>query len=162
MSIPDAKNSKTIHSFVSVGDDFSKSSTPGRCCEVSTAADKERIEEERRQKERKEERLSWHFPLVGLLGWTAASICGLFRSKGISWQLMIGMLQDCHGVLNETYFYQLDFSTKQVVQTLRWFLWCRNGGPKGEKRSRSNGRETWWQRNAKLKIALNFTIPKGN
>eukprot|EP00434_Breviolum_minutum_P009462 symbB.v1.2.008333.t1/scaffold507.1/size305965/3 len=28
----------------------------GRCCEVSTAADKERIEEERRQKERKEER----------------------------------------------------------------------------------------------------------
>lgn len=30
-----------------------------------------------------------------------------------------------------------------------------------EKRSRSNGRETWWQRNAKLKIAPKFYPPKG-
>ena len=68
MSIPDPKIQNPYTPSSRLGMISPSHRPPGRCCEVSTAADKERIEEERRQKERKEERLSWHFPLVGLLG----------------------------------------------------------------------------------------------
>lgn len=60
------------------------------------------------------------FSTGGAVGMNSGIHMWLVQIKGHFMTVdVIGMLQGCHGVLNETYFYQLDFSTKQVVQTLR-------------------------------------------
>lgn len=59
------------------------------------------------------------FSTGGAVGMNSSIHMWLVQIKGHFLTVDDRVLQDCHGVLNETYFYQLDFSTKQVVQTLR-------------------------------------------
>ncbi len=133
----------------------------GRCCEVSTAADKERIEEERRQKERKEELLaSWQFSSTNCGGcWdeTAAFIRLIEEIRLTSWYGRYPMIYRVLYIPGGDFFHQQyvvcwdqrawnmtvddkDAARRRAKLSKR----CRNGGPKGEKKSRSNGRETWW------------------
>ena len=58
------------------------------------------------------------FSTGGAVGMNSGIHMWLVQIKGHFMTVdVIGMLQGCHGVVNESF--QLDFSAKQVVQTLR-------------------------------------------